>query len=94
MKEIAQKYHLPLEVNHYGGMFGFTFNENGPAKNFKEIMQSDIKLFKKFFHGMLQENIYFAPSAFESGFMSSAHTQNEIDLTLMAAEKVMRALKR
>jgi len=94
MKKIAQKYHLPLEVNHYGGMFGFTFNENGPAKNFKEIMKSDIKLFKKFFHGMLQENIYFAPSAFESGFMSSAHTQNEIDLTLMAAEKVMRALKR
>tara|TARA_B100000959_G_scaffold149771_1_gene157100 strand:+ start:1830 stop:3104 length:1275 start_codon:yes stop_codon:yes gene_type:complete len=93
MKQIAQKYHLPLEVIHYGGMFGFTFNKNGPAENFKEIMQSDIKLFKKFFHGMLQENIYFAPSAFESGFMSSAHTQNEIDLTLMATEKVMRALK-
>ena len=93
MSEIAKKFHLPLEVTHLGGMFGFTFNQNGPIKNYNDIIKSDIGLFKRFFHGMLAENIYLAPSAFEAGFISSAHTDKEINITLEATEKVLSSLK-
>ncbi|MDG1712934.1 MAG: glutamate-1-semialdehyde 2,1-aminomutase [Woeseiaceae bacterium] len=92
MLELANNYDLPLQVNYLGGMFGFTFNENGPIKNFEDITNSDINLFKQFFHGMLAENIYLAPSAFEAGFISSAHTNKEINLTLDATEKVFSLL--
>ena len=93
MSEIAKTFDQPLQVTHLGGMFGFTFNKYGPIKNYNDIIKSDIDLFKRFFHGMLNENIYLAPSAFEAGFISSAHTDKEIKLTLEATEKVFTLLK-
>jgi glutamate-1-semialdehyde 2,1-aminomutase len=93
MSEIAKTFDQPLQVTHLGGMFGFTFNKYGPIKNYNDIIKSDINLFKRFFHGMLSENIYLAPSAFEAGFISSAHTDKEIKLTLEATEKVFTLLK-
>jgi glutamate-1-semialdehyde 2,1-aminomutase len=55
-------------------------------------MNCDSVRFKRFFHAMLEEGIYLAPSAFEAGFLSSAHSENDIDATVAAAEKVFRAL--
>ena len=55
-------------------------------------MQCDVERFKRFFHGMLEQGVYLAPSAFEAGFVSSAHGEREIELTLEAARKVLRSL--
>ena len=90
MKKIANKNKIPFEVVFEGGMFGFSFTKNGPIKNYNDIANSEIPLFKEFFHLMLEENIYFAPSPFEAGFMSSEHTEVEIDCTLSAVEKVFQ----
>lgn len=70
-----------------GGMFGLYFSKNIPD-SFAEVMQCDKSAFNRFFHAMLEEGIYFAPSAFEAGFVSSAHGDNELDKTLSAAEKI------
>ena len=94
MKKIASKNKIPFEVVFEGGMFGFSFTENGPIKNYNDIANSQTSLFKEFFHSMLKENIYFAPSAFEAGFMSSEHTDREIDSTLSAAEKVFKKISK
>ena len=90
MKKIANKNKIPFEVVFEGGMFGFSFTKNGPIKNYNDISNSEIPLFKEFFHLMLEENIYFAPSPFEAGFMSSEHSEVEIDCTLSAVEKVFQ----
>lgn len=94
MKKIASKNKIPFEVVFEGGMFGFSFTENGPIKNYNDIANSETSLFKEFFHSMLKENIYFAPSAFEAGFMSSEHTEREIDSTLSAVEKVFKKISK
>ena len=93
MNTIAKKNCLPFEYTHAGGMFGFSFSKNGPIKNFDDIVNTNTKLFKKFFHAMLKEDIYFAPSAYEAGFMSSEHSENELDITIAAAEKVLKDIK-
>jgi glutamate-1-semialdehyde 2,1-aminomutase len=93
IKAIAKKNRLPFEFTHAGGMFGFSFSENGPIKNFDDIVNTNTELFKKFFHAMLVEDIYFAPSAYEAGFMSSEHSEDEIDITITAAEKVFKNIK-
>ncbi|MCB1769150.1 MAG: hypothetical protein KDJ31_05515, partial [Candidatus Competibacteraceae bacterium] len=59
-----------------------------PVASYAQAMACDIQRFKAFFHGMLTEGIYFAPSAFEAGFMSSAHTEEDIDATVTAARRV------
>mgnify|MGYP001459423052 FL=1 len=92
MKNIASKNNIPFEVVYEGGMFGFSFTKNGPIKNYNDIANSEISLFKEFFHLMLEENIYFAPSPFEAGFMSSEHSEREIDSTLSAVEKVFKKI--
>ena len=65
---------------------------NAPVHNMAEAMQSDRDRFGKYFHGMLAEGIYFAPSAFEAVFLSDAHTETDVDATIDAAEKVMEKL--
>ena len=91
MKKIASKNKIPFEVVFEGGMFGFSFTKNGPIQNYNDIANSEISLFKEFFHLMLEENIYFAPSPFEAGFMSSEHTEREIDST---HQRLKKSLKR
>ncbi len=83
---------IPLAVEHAGGMFGFVFTSAGPVRRFAQITSADINRFKAFFHGMLAEGVYLAPSAFEAGFVSAAHGDEEISQTLAAAAKVFASL--
>ena len=83
---------IPLAVEHAGGMFGFVFTSAGPVRRFAQIASADINRFKAFFHGMLAEGVYLAPSAFEAGFVSAAHGDEEISQTLAAAAKVFASL--
>jgi glutamate-1-semialdehyde 2,1-aminomutase len=62
------------------------------VENFAQASACDVERFKKFFHGMLEEGIYLAPSAYEAGFMSSAHKEEDINATLKAAERVLAGL--
>jgi glutamate-1-semialdehyde 2,1-aminomutase len=81
---------IPLSVEQAGGMFGFVFTDGGPVRSFTQVCAADVERFKLFFHGMLAEGIYLAPSAYEAGFVSAAHGDDEIEQTLAAAAKVMR----
>lgn len=83
---------VPLSAESIGGMFGFVFCDDGPVRSFSQVAAADTERFRRFFHGMLAENIYFAPSAFESGFVSAAHGDDEISRTLEAAQTVLRSL--
>ncbi len=76
-----------LTTNFVGGMFGLFFTAENVA-NYAQATACNIERFKTFFHGMLAEGIYFAPSAFEAGFMSSAHTEADLDATATAARRV------
>ncbi|KAJ1411711.1 Tetrapyrrole biosynthesis, glutamate-1-semialdehyde aminotransferase [Sesbania bispinosa] len=76
---------------HISGMFGFFFTE-GPVYNFSDAKKSDTAKFAKFFWGMLAEGVYLAPSQFEAGFTSLAHTSDDIKKTIAAAEKVFREI--
>ena len=87
----AQKKNIDFCARHVGGMFGMYFSKKAPD-SFDEIMQSDRDAFKKFFHLMLNEGIYFGPSAFEAGFVSAVHSEEDIKLTLKAADKAFNAL--
>jgi glutamate-1-semialdehyde 2,1-aminomutase len=88
----GQKHGLPLAAANVGGMFGIYFRETPPA-SYAEVMQCDKELFNRFFHAMLAEGIYLAPSAYEAGFVSSAHGATEIGKTLDAAARVLERIR-
>lgn len=90
----AAEYHIPLSVSAVGGMFGLAFSEKKNICSFEDISESNIDRFKLFFHAMLAEGIYLAPSAFEAGFLSSEHGEKEIEKTLKAADKVFKHLSK
>ena len=73
-------------------MFGLFFSDKSAVRYFREVMACDVERFKRFFHGMLDEGVYLAPSAFEAGFVSSAHTAADVDATIAAARKVFAKL--
>ncbi len=83
---------IPLATESEGGMFGFVFTADKPVKSYETVAAADIGRFRRFFHGMLGEGIYLAPSAFEAGFVSAAHGEDEIEETLDAARKVFSAV--
>lgn len=91
MREVAKSTGLPVQFNRCGSMFCSYFTTE-PVHNLAEAMKSDRERFKRFFHGMLQEGIYLAPSQFEAGFISTAHATADIDKTVAAARKVMKTL--
>jgi glutamate-1-semialdehyde 2,1-aminomutase len=76
-----------------GGMFGLFFTEASRMDNFAQVSTCNVERFNRFFHLMLDQGIYLAPSAFEAGFMSAAHTERDIELTLNAAETAFRQLR-
>jgi glutamate-1-semialdehyde 2,1-aminomutase len=84
---------IALSTNHVCGMFGFFFTAERNVDRYEKVMACDVERFKRFFHGMLKEGVYFAPSAFEAGFLSAAHTAADIDATAAAAAQVFRSLK-
>jgi len=88
----AQKENIPFVVNHVGGMFGLFFTDAETVTCYQDVMQCNVERFKKFFHLMLEEGVYLAPSAFEAGFMSLAHTQEDIQRTIDAARRCFAKL--
>ncbi|MCL5668873.1 MAG: glutamate-1-semialdehyde 2,1-aminomutase [Gammaproteobacteria bacterium] len=92
MAQRAKQAGIPFTTNQVGGMFGLFFTETPKVHNFAQVMACNVERFKKFFHGMLEQGVYLAPSAFEAGFVSSAHGDKEIAATLAAAEQVLAKL--
>jgi len=92
LRSVASDTDVPLTTNHVGTMFGLFFTEADTVSSFADVMACDTVRFGRFFHGMLEEGIYLAPSAFEAGFISSAHGNSEIDRTLESARQVLKTL--
>jgi len=88
----AQAAGIPFVAHAVGGVFGLFFTEEAAITRLSQVMACDVGRFKKFFHGMLKQGVYLAPSAFEAGFVSAAHTYEDIATTLAAAEKVFKLL--
>ena len=89
LSDVAEALSLPFSGTSLGGMFGFCFTNNTCIRDYNDVAASDEALFKQFFHGMLNAGIYFAPSMYESGFVSSAHQLSDILATQRAAELVL-----
>lgn len=91
MSKVASSLSIPFWSASLGGMFGFCFTDKKEIHNQQDVASSDEALFRYFYHGMLQEGIYFAPSMYEAGFVSSMHGEKEIGQTEVAMEKVLKA---
>ena len=91
-KAAAQRQGVDMCVNYVGAMFGFFFTDQERVDTFAQVMKCDTEKFNKFFHLMLDEGIYLAPSAFETGFLSTAHTEQDIADTIAAAERCFAKL--
>jgi glutamate-1-semialdehyde 2,1-aminomutase len=89
----AQAHDIEFSAQSVGGMFGLYFSAEVP-QSYADVMQSDKEAFNRFFHAMLDEGVYLAPSAFEAGFVSAAHGDREIDLSIAAAEKIFASWKK
>lgn len=83
---------VAFTTTHVCGMFGLFFTSDGPVRYYRQVMACDVERFKRFFHGMLEQGVYLAPSAFEAGFVSAAHGDAEIDATIAAAANVFARL--
>ena len=92
MQALADKYGVPFTTTQAGGMFGLFFTEQNSINGFADVMACDADKFSRFFHGMLEQGVYLAPSAFEAGFVSIKHGEEEIDKTLSAMEAVLPEL--
>ena len=92
LKNAAQQAGVPLTTNQVGGMFGLFFTEDKNITSFTQVMACNQDYFKRFFHGMLEQGVYLAPSAFEAGFVSAAHDDEALNKTFAAAEIVFRRL--
>ena len=88
----ARKHGVVFSAQSVGGMFGIYFRAQPPA-GFIEVMQCDKEAFNRFFHAMLERGVYFAPSAYEAGFVSSAHGESDIAATLSAADAAFAAMR-
>ncbi len=91
-KQLADKHAIPMLVSQVGGMFGFFFTDQEKVTCYQDVAKCDVERFKTFFHLMLEEGIYLAPSAFEASFTSLAHGDKEIQATLQAADRCFAKL--
>jgi len=87
LEHAAREAGVPLTTNHVCGMFGIFFSHEARVDRYAQAVACDVDRFRKFFHAMLEEGVYLAPSAFEAGFISAAHTPEVIDTTLAAARR-------
>ncbi|WP_130834059.1 glutamate-1-semialdehyde 2,1-aminomutase [[Erwinia] mediterraneensis] len=92
LRAAAQAENIPLVVNHVGGMFGLFFTDAPQVTCYEDVTRCDVECFKRFFHLMLEEGVYLAPSAFEAGFMSLAHSTEDIQRTVDAARRCFARL--
>ena len=88
----AARHNIPMVADHVGGMFGLFFTDAEHVSSFDAVMACDTERFKQFFHQMLDRGVWLAPSAFEAGFTSAAHTDDDIDQTLVAAEEALAVM--
>jgi glutamate-1-semialdehyde 2,1-aminomutase len=91
MRDAAKPAKIPVQFNSCGSMFCAYFTD-GPVHSLAGAMKSDRRRFRKFFHGMLDAGVYLAPSQFEAGFISTAHTAADIENTVKSAAKILRRL--
>ena len=89
---VAAECNIPMRANRVGAMFGLFFTDQAEVSCFDHVSQCDVERFKLFFHGMLEQGIYLAPSAFEAGFVSAAHSDEQIQMTIAAARRVLSGL--
>jgi glutamate-1-semialdehyde 2,1-aminomutase len=94
LAESAERAGIALATNHVCGMFGLFFTDERIVDRYAKVMACDVERFKHFFHGMLGQGIYLAPSAYEAGFMSAAHSAADIDATVAAASRVFAGLNK
>lgn len=92
LQELADKAGIPMTTNQVGGMFGLFFTQDSQVNYYEQVVACDQERFKHFFHLMLNNGVYLAPSAFEAGFVSAAHGEQEIEHTLSAAKAAFAAL--
>ena len=92
LTEAAASHQIAFSAQHVGGMFGLYFRQS-PPQTYTEVMECDKDRFNQFFHSMLAEGVYLAPSAYEAGFVSSAHSAGDIEKTVAAAKKAFADLK-
>ncbi len=88
LRQAAERVGVPLTTNRVGSMFGLFFTEKNEVNSFADVAACDADRFARFFHGMLQRGIHLAPSSFETGFLSAAHGDEEIEQTVSAAQAV------
>ena len=93
MKDAAKSAGVSVQFNRCGSMFCAYFTSE-PVHNLADAMKSDRERFKKYFHDMLNEGVYFAPSQFEAGFLSTAHTAEDVEKTVQAASRVLKTIRK
>lgn len=93
MQHAAEEAGVPFTTSRVGGMFGLFFTDEAQVSSYKQVMACNVKRFNRFFHGMLERGVYLAPSAFEAGFVSTAHTEEDFAVTLAAARDVFAQLE-
>jgi len=86
----AAELGVPATGGNFGSMWG-VFLAEGPVRDFEDAKRSDVALFRRFYHGSLQRGVFFAPSAFEAGFLSTAHTDTDVEETIGRARDAFRA---
>jgi glutamate-1-semialdehyde 2,1-aminomutase len=92
MREAAASAGVPFTTNHLGSMFGGFFTEEASVTQYHQVINSNVSAFNQFFHLMLDSGVYLAPASFEAGFMSAAHTDEDIAATVEAARAAFAAL--
>jgi glutamate-1-semialdehyde 2,1-aminomutase len=93
LKALADAANIPFSCTQVGGMFGCFFSSEETIQTYEQVMKSDVATFQKYYHLMLSKGVYLAPSAYEAGFMSAAHGDEEIEKTLKAAESAFAQLR-
>ena len=92
LKSRANKMNIPLSVNYAGGMFGVFFTDEDKVTSFEQVTSCNLEMFKQFFRVMIDHGVYMAPSSYEAGFVSAAHTKEDFDATLNKASVAFEAL--
>ena len=94
IRDAAHKNNIDLYITYAGGMFGFFFTDQKNIKNFNQVKKCNSLMFENFFKIMLSKGIYFAPSSFEAGFISSKHSQEDIGYTIKSAEEAFKEISK
>ena len=88
----AAEHGIALQSNQVGSMFGLFFTDSAPVTRYQQVVDCDMERFRQFYHGMLDQGVYLAPSAFEAGFVSSKHDETTINDTIEAARRVLEKI--